>query len=63
MRKSYGEMAGEALREIGVLVLVFSVLDRMIAGNITAIWTAVTLAISVVSFLLGCMLERIRNDT
>jgi len=51
-------MAAEALREVGVLILVFSLLDRLIAGSITLLWTLSATAIRGASFFLGCMLER-----
>ncbi len=58
MHESYTEMAAEALREVGVLILVFSLLDRLIAGSITLLWTLSATAIRGASFFLGCMLER-----
>ncbi len=61
-KKSYAEMLAEALREIGVLTLVFALLDRIVAGRITVSWTLMALSISVASFLLGCVLERMRPD-
>ena len=58
MLKTYTEMVAEALREIGVLVLVFSLLDRLVAGRITVAWTVTATAVSVVTFATGCYLER-----
>ncbi len=58
MRKTYTEMVGEALREVGVLVLVFSLLDRLIAGRITLTWVLSAIAVSIVVFVYGCFLER-----
>ncbi len=61
-RKSIDEMVGEALREVGVLILVFAILDRLVAGSITWIWTVAAILISASAFLYGCVLERRRFD-
>ncbi len=60
MRKTYTEMVGEVLREIGVFILVFSLLDKLIAGRITFIWVWSAIAVSFVIFSYGCFLERRR---
>ena len=62
MKKTYAEMLADALREIGVLTLVFALLDRIVAGRITMAWTVAALSLSVASFLLGCELERRRPN-
>jgi hypothetical protein len=62
MRKSVEEMTGEACREVGVLLAVFAMLDRIIAGHITVAWTITVALVSGVAFLLGCIIERVRTD-
>ena len=57
MRKSYAQMVAEALREIGVLVLVFSLLDRLVAGRITFVWVLFAVLVSFAVFFYGCYLE------
>lgn len=61
-RKQFEEMAGEAFRDIGILVFVFSILDRIIDGKITPWWTVSAIGISACFFLAGCYLERRRPD-
>jgi len=55
-------MAGEAFRDIGILVFVFAILDRIIDGKITPWWTVSAICISALFFLAGCYLERRRPD-
>jgi hypothetical protein len=59
-KESVSKMFGEALREIGVLILVFSVLDKIVAGSITIQW-AVNV-VSAISFVSGVLVERKRSD-
>jgi hypothetical protein len=61
-KESVNKMVGEALREIGVLILVFSVLDKIVAGSISVQWAAVVIFISAVSFISGVLIERKRSD-
>ena len=61
-RKSYDEMIADALREIGVLVLVFAVLDKLVVGQFSFSWNLVASFASSLLFLAGCYLERIRID-
>lgn len=55
-------MLGEAFRDVGILVFVFALLDRIIGGKITVWWTITVIAISVGFFLAGCYLETRRID-
>jgi hypothetical protein len=56
------QMIGEGLREVGVLVLVFAILDKVIAGNITVWWTAIALLGGLLFFSGGCYIERKRHN-
>jgi len=53
-------MIGEGFREVGVLVFVFAILDKLVAGSITGGWTATAIAISLRFFWAGCFIERRR---
>lgn len=55
-------MIGEAFREVGVLTLVFAILDSIISNKNTLLWTTLALAISTVAFALGCYIERNRPE-
>jgi hypothetical protein len=60
--KSWAEMSADALREAGVLVLVFGLLDRyMFDRGPPAGWTASVLGLALLSFVLGGVLERTRR--
>jgi hypothetical protein len=59
-RKHFEEMVADGLREVGVLVFVFSILDRMIDGKITTIWTLVAIGTSGLFFCAGLYIERRR---
>ena len=60
--KSWGEMSADALREAGVLVLVFGLLDKYMFGpGPSAGWTAVVVSVALLSFVLGSVLERTRR--
>jgi hypothetical protein len=61
-RNTVEQMIGEGLREVGVLVLVFAILDKVIAGNITVWWTAIALAGGLLFFAGGCYIERKRRN-
>lgn len=61
-RKGFEEMAGEGFRDVGILVFVFALLDRIIDGKITGWWTVTAIAISAAFFLAGCYIERRRPD-
>jgi hypothetical protein len=55
-------MIGEGLREVGVLILVFAILDKVITGNITLWWTTTALLSGLLFFTGGCYIERKRRD-
>jgi uncharacterized membrane protein YdbT with pleckstrin-like domain len=55
-------MIAEAFREIGVLIFVFSLLDKIVTGYMTLLWASVVVAISVAFFVAGVVLERTRYD-
>ena len=60
--KSWGEMSADALREAGVLVLVFAMLDKCMFGSgPSAVWTAAIVALALGGFLAGGVLERMRS--
>jgi hypothetical protein len=61
-KESVSKMAGEAFREIGILIFVFALLDKLVSGTITTRWTVVATALSVLFFSAGVLLERIRSD-
>jgi hypothetical protein len=61
-KESVSKMFGEALREIGVLILVFSVLDKIVAGSITIQWAVIVLLVSAISFVSGVLVERKRSN-
>ncbi len=61
-RESTSKMMAEAFREIGILIFVFSLLDKIVAGNITLLWASVVVALSVAFFVAGIVLERTRSD-
>jgi hypothetical protein len=53
-------MIADGLREVGVLVFVFSILDRLIDEKITTTWTLVAIAVSAWFFGMGIYVERRR---
>jgi len=55
-------MAAEAFREIGVLIFVFSILDKMVSGTITVMLTSIAVFISALFFFAGIFIERKRTD-
>jgi len=61
-RKPIEEMIAEGFREVGVLVFVFALLDRVIQGRITFWWTTIAVALSATLFAAGCYLERRRPN-
>jgi hypothetical protein len=61
-KDSVSKMSGEAFREIGILIFVFSLLDKLVSGTITTRWTATAIGLSVLFFGAGVFLERIRTD-
>lgn len=61
-RRSIEDMFGEGLREVGELVLVFAILDKVIRGDITPWWTVAAIAVASALFLMGCYIERRRPD-
>ena len=60
-QKPVSEMIGEAMREAGVLVLVFGMLDKFVHDSApTMVWTVAVLAVGLFFLGGGCMLERRR---
>lgn len=55
-------MIAEGFREIGVLIFVFAILDKMIQGKITFWWTTIAVTVSAACFTAGCYLERRRSN-
>ena len=56
--KSRTQMVGEALREIGVLLLVFAPLETLFNPGVSSWWeTAAMVALGLVAGLLGIALE------
>jgi len=49
----------EALREIGVLWLVFAMLDKLVAGRLTGTWIATHCTLALASWTLGLYIESI----
>lgn len=60
MRKQIEEMLGDFLRDAAVLVLVFALLDKVMAQRLTLWWVCGTIAISGLLLILGILLERWR---
>jgi hypothetical protein len=61
-RRPVAEMAGEALRESGVLVLVFGLLDEAVGDRpLRVLWVGAILSIGVILFVLGLWIERSRS--
>jgi len=61
-RKSVAEMIAEGLREIGVLILVFGVLDKLLKAELTGVWLGGVLVSGCYVFSLGMYLERRREE-
>jgi hypothetical protein len=60
--KSFAEMAGETLREAGLLVAVFGWLDKAVQGEaFLGVWSWKVLGFAIVLYLLGVMIERRRG--
>jgi hypothetical protein len=60
--KGVAEMVGEAMREIGVLVAVFGMLDKLLRGDgATVGWTAAVLGTALFFFVVGVTIERRRR--
>jgi hypothetical protein len=55
-------MLGEICREIGVLVLVFLPLDRIVNDDFTVAWLWITLSVSFISLAAGIGLELWRGS-
>ena len=55
-------MIADAFREIGILVFVFAILDKMISGTITIGWTIAAIALALGFFGMGLYIERSRTD-
>ena len=61
-REPVEKMVGDAFRESGVLVFVFAILDKLVAGSITLTWTSVAFVVALVLFGMGVVIERRRDD-
>ncbi len=61
-RETVEQMVGEAFREVGILILVFAILDKLVSGSITGKWTLTAFGISAFFFSAGVYLERRRRD-
>lgn len=61
-KDSVKKMLGEGFREVGVLIFVFALLDKLVSGTITRSWTILTMSFSTFFFCAGLLLERMRND-
>lgn len=60
--KSWAEMSADALREAAVLVLVFGLLDKFVFDHAASPkWASLVVAVALLSFVLGCVLERARR--
>ena len=57
----YGVHTAEALRECGILWLVFSVLDKAVSSRLTVPWTMWNFSGSVALWLLGMYIETKRK--
>jgi len=53
----WSERFAEALRECGILWLVFSLLDRVVAGHLTVPWTCWNLTGSIAVWVFGMYIE------
>jgi hypothetical protein len=61
-KKSVEEMLGEALRDIGILVIVFFPLDQWVTNRtITWKWAAGSAVVSAGALAAGIILERTRR--
>jgi hypothetical protein len=59
-REPVEKMLAEGFREIGILVLVFAILDKLVSGSITWKWTLSTLICGFLLFGAGIYIERKR---
>jgi hypothetical protein len=59
-RKSMGEMAGEFLRELGVLVVVFAPFE--LRSTFSRLWIIGTMALGVVCWMVGAWMETRRRE-
>jgi len=60
-RHGVAEMIGDGMREIGVLVAAFGLLDKFVLGERpTALWTGAVLGVALFFFLFGVTIERRR---
>jgi hypothetical protein len=56
-------MIGEAMREIGILVAVFGMLDKFLLATVPPFgWTVAVLASAMAFFALGTTIERRRHS-
>jgi len=53
-------MIADGFREVGVLIFVFAILDKVISGQITGWWTVTAIVVSALFFFAGCYIERRR---
>lgn len=58
-RRSAGELIGETLREAGILVLVFGLLDAFVRDNKppSIVWTSWVVGLGLFGIVVGCILE------
>jgi len=59
-REPVEKMLAEGFREVGVLILVFAILDKLVSGSITWNWTLTALISSSLVFSAGVYIERRR---
>jgi hypothetical protein len=60
-RRGLAEMSGDAMREIGVLVAAFGVLDKFLFDQgPTVAWTASVLGVALAFFAVGAIIEQRR---
>jgi hypothetical protein len=61
-KESVNQVIAETFREIGILIFVFSLLDKIVTGYMTLLWASVVVALSVTFFVAGIVIERTRSD-
>jgi len=61
-KKGIVELAGEYLREVSVLVLVFGILENSRGSTPSMQTVAIVVVVSAVTFLAGYICERLRDD-
>ena len=57
-RRGLAELIGEGLRESGVLIAVFGMLDKFLRSETpTVVWTIAVLSVALIFFGVGCTIE------